>query len=296
MIAKCRIARLSRATAAAILALLLGLSACGRGEVRFAVTADEILRDYRSNPVAAEAKYLDETGKIAGQVSTVEPRDKGRAILRLAGLGSSSEQVSCMFTGNKALAALAGLRGGQEVTVIGKVIPYNAKYGVRLADCTLDLEIKVKELGEPKTKPEPKQETARVPAYVPPVSSGDQYSSISAVVEAWSQAHNNRDMALFSSLFADQVQFYAKTYSRNRCVEEKHKLLSTKYPDFRQETSDLSLSELPGGQIRADFLKVVYYSGKSNTYQAYLILDNQSGRWQITKESDLTTERNLKLR
>lgn len=115
--------------AALLLILLIGLSACGRDELSFAVTADDILGEYRVNQVAAEAKYLDTSGKVAGRVGSLEPRDQGRAILRLVGLGVTPEQVSCMFSGNKAMQALAGLRAGQEVTVIGKVMSYNANTG-----------------------------------------------------------------------------------------------------------------------------------------------------------------------
>ena len=61
--------------AALLLILLIGLSACGRDELSFAVTADDILGEYRVNQVAAEAKYLDTSGKVAGRVGSLEPRD-----------------------------------------------------------------------------------------------------------------------------------------------------------------------------------------------------------------------------
>lgn len=274
--------------AALLLILLIGLSACGRDELSFAVTADDILGEYRVNQVAAEAKYLDTSGKVAGRVGSLEPRDQGRAILRLVGLGVTPEQVSCMFSGNKAMQALAGLRAGQEVTVIGKVMSYNAKYGLRLSNCAVDLEVK-SGVGQA-TGAKPAQEEA--PSLVPPVIGSAERAAISALVEIWSRAHNEKNMEAFQSLYAPRVEFYLQTYPRAHCVGVKQELLTVKHPDFYQESTEPSLSILANGQVRADFTKVVCQAGKSKSYQAYLILEKQAGRWQIVKERDLTTDGN----
>ena len=269
---------------ALIVLLLVGLSACGHGELSFAVTADEIIVEYRLNQVAAETKYLNRYGKVSGRVDLLEPRDKGRAILRLVGLKTSPDQVSCMFSGGKSLQDLADLQAGQEVTVIGKVISYNVKHGVRLSNCSLDLEVKTG------TKLASAKESAS--SYVPPVISSADQAAILALVETWNRAHNEKNMDLFKSLYAPRVQFYLKTCPRTYCIEVKEELLTIKHPDFYQETTLPSLSNLSGGLVRADFTKVVYQADTSKSYQAYLILKNQSGRWQIVKESDLTTDGN----
>ena len=303
-------------TLAVLLALLLVLSACGkgRGGLRFAVTADGILGEYRDNRAAAEAKYLDQTGKIAGQLGYLEPRERGRAILRLTGRETLGEFVSCMFTGEEALATLSGLSAGQEVIVIGKVLTYDTRYGGRLADCTLDLEIAGKADEQKETDPEMENRLESLPEREPEVvvlpqrrlepepepeppyvtsfwdeeegdeEQGETYQEIAAVIDAWTRAHNDKDMRLFSSLYADRVDFYTAKQSRAECVKVKQQLLSTKYADFYQETYDLSLSQINPSQVRAAFLKVTYSEGVSSTYESWLVLDNQSGRWQIVKE------------
>lgn len=121
-------------------------------------------------------------------------------------------------------------------------------------------------------------------------------AAIVAVVNDWTQAHNEKDLRLFSSLYADQVVFYTESYSRAQCLKAKQRLLTVTYPSFHQENQKISLRNLGAGRVRAEFIKVVHYSNQSDSYEAYLVLEKQGNDWRIIKESDLTTERNLGLR
>lgn len=295
--------------------LMLAMWSCRRqnGGLSFAVTADEILREYRDDITRAELRYLDKTGKIAGLVGRVQPRERGRVIMQITGKDYVEGAISCMFAGDEAVSGLRGLRAGQEVTVIGKVLGHDPVYGIRIADCTLDLEITGKLTPEPAPEPEPEPEPEPKPEYVPeavalPAPKPDirsmpdnaqttiddqTWEDISSVVDEWTTAHNDKDFYLFRTLYSDVVNFYNKVYSNEGAVAVKQSLLTGKYADFYQETYDLELRRHQDDKIRADFLKVVYSSGSSNTYQAYLILEKQYGSWQIVKESDLTTDRHL---
>lgn len=298
--------------------IILALWSCtGRSkELSFAVTADEMLRDYRKDLTSAKLRYLDKTGKISGIIVQIEPRERGRVILHMRGREHIQGSVSCMFAGEKAVAGLGGLMAGQEITVIGKVLEYHPGYGIRMADCTLDLDIKRKVtlIPEPESEPVHEPELELEPDYEPQVVVIPAYEpdfgrppdntqttiddqtreAISSMVDDWTTAHNDKDFFLFSTLYSDKVNFYNKVYSNEVAVAEKQRLLNGKYADFYQEIYDLELMPDQGDRIRADFLKVVYSSGSSNTYQAYLIFDNQYGSWQIAKESDLTTDRHMR--
>lgn len=233
---------------AALLAIMLMLGSCGRdrGTPSFAVTADQILSEFRDNPEVAETKYSEKTGKIAGWVNSLEPQKRSSVILRVRGIESSGGYVFCLFTGKKALAQLSGVRVGQEITVIGKVLGYDLNYGIRVADCALDLEVKEKPVPAPKPDPEPEPERQESKAPQNTSSSIDSktYAEISIAVDRWNRAHNEKDFDLFSDVYADYVNFYNKNYSNSRVVEEKRHLLTGKYTDFYQETYGLTLRKI----------------------------------------------------
>ena len=102
----------------------------------------------------------------------------------------------------------------------------------------------------------------------------------------------NKD--LFSSLYADQVSYYGKDMTGNKAASEKNQLLSNSYKGYVQEISDISVKNTSDGKTQIDFTKKSIFKGKTDSFKAYLVVENVNGVWKIIKESDETTDRNLK--
>ena len=62
--------------------------------------------------------------------------------------------------------------------------------------------------------------------------------SVSQVASLWSQYHNDRNIIKLTSLYANQVNYYQSSYTKEQIKTSKEKLLN-KYPDFRQEISNV---------------------------------------------------------
>ena len=119
-------------------------------------------------------------------------------------------------------------------------------------------------------------------------------SEISKVATEWNRAHNEVNKDLFSSLYADQVSYYGKDMTGNKAASEKNQLLSNSYKGYVQEISDISVKNTSDGKTQIDFTKKSIFKGKTDSFKAYLVVENVNGVWKIIKESDETTDRNLK--
>jgi len=120
---------------------------------------------------------------------------------------------------------------------------------------------------------------------------------IDAVITVWNNAHNQKDMNAFNSVFADRVDFYSKNLSRSEVVDIKSELLNETYPEFAQNLPYDTVYNFNDAQgtVRADFTKQVSVRGETTPYQAYLVLKKYPSGWLIIKESDKTTDKNLRL-
>jgi len=118
-------------------------------------------------------------------------------------------------------------------------------------------------------------------------------NKIKAVVQRWSNAHNEKDFAAFSEVFAPKVRYYTQTFSKEACVKSKLKLLTGS--DFHQDiTSDMTVSVYSSGTIKCDFTKTVTLHSKTKSYPSYLLLIEDEGDYLVSGESDQITDRNLK--
>lgn len=113
-------------------------------------------------------------------------------------------------------------------------------------------------------------------------------------VYSWNDAHNDVDLDSFGKLFADRVSFYGSSISKEKVVSTKNQQLTGRYAGYSQSVSDLSLSTLPSGSVRVDFVKKTHYQGKNESFKAYLELTKSQGTWKITQESDATTDKNIR--
>lgn len=114
------------------------------------------------------------------------------------------------------------------------------------------------------------------------------------VAYLWSQYHNDRDINRLSSLYANQVTYYQSSYTIEQIKSSKEKLLN-KYPDFRQEISNVSVKN-ESSYYAVYFDKKVWTDMQNapKTYPSYLYVKMIDGSWKIITESDQITDENLK--
>ena len=118
-------------------------------------------------------------------------------------------------------------------------------------------------------------------------------SKIKQIASLWSACHNNRDLYQLYLLYANNVRYYQSDYSRDQIHESKEKLMN-KYPDFKQEISNLSVKK-EDSYYKVSFDKKVWTDSQTapKTYPSYLHVKMIDGSLKIIAESDLVTDKNL---
>lgn len=118
-------------------------------------------------------------------------------------------------------------------------------------------------------------------------------ASFKKIVMSWNDAHNRNDMASFTELFEDEVNFYHTILPKIALIQKKKDLLK-KYPNFNQQISGEILSEkLSENEVKCSFSKEVNVNSKVTYYPSYLILKKSDGDWKISVEGDLVTDKNI---
>lgn len=126
---------------------------------------------------------------------------------------------------------------------------------------------------------------------------GNDYKMIMDNIEGWNYLHNSENYVSRTSLeclYASTVEFYGQKMDAYKCVTLFAKMLK-KYESFSQKIKgDVSFTKLSDNLIRCDFIKEVETNGIYKDYEAYLVFKKESSWWYIVKESDKTTDFNLK--
>ena len=126
-----------------------------------------------------------------------------------------------------------------------------------------------------------------------PEADPKERADFSAYVQDWNDAHNKKDVAAFSRMYADSLVFYGDRTSKNACIEKKLSAFR-KQPDFLQRIPDaIAVQEVGTDQVRCDFSKQVSSNGEARTYAGYLIFERMGDTWRIVNEGDKTTDKNL---
>ena len=114
------------------------------------------------------------------------------------------------------------------------------------------------------------------------------------VAEKWNMYHQRMNADGLAPLYADEVYYYHETYTPKRITENKRGLF-LKYPEFRQEISNVECSFMTDGSAKVTFSKEVITKtgGKPKSYPSYLVMKKIGGVWKITVESDEVTDANL---
>ncbi len=108
----------------------------------------------------------------------------------------------------------------------------------------------------------------------------------------WNGAHNTRDVAILSDIYADTVRFYGMTLDRNTCLLKDLETMQ-KDKDFEQAISGPITVEPAAGGLKASFLKHVVSKGKNYDFPSYLLFAKRHGRYVIVAESDVVTDKNI---
>lgn len=110
------------------------------------------------------------------------------------------------------------------------------------------------------------------------------------ILDQWTTALNEKDLARLEGLYADKLIFYAKQSSRAECIAQKRaRLLSGKY--FHQEiTTQPIISIYSSGMIKVSFVKKITSGKVVRDYNAYLLLKQGDTGHKIVGESDLVVD------
>lgn len=113
---------------------------------------------------------------------------------------------------------------------------------------------------------------------------------VHAVVDAWTEAHNDMDLPSLEQLYAEEVTFYGKRVSKTNCLNIKSKLFQA--PKFvSQEIVSKPFAKVYDTEvIRTSFVKRMTSGTIVTDYDAYLLLKRIDGKLRIIGESDLTTD------
>lgn len=243
------------------------------------LSVDELMSAYESNKLAAERTYSGKVVQISGVIYSITASGEKSATVTLNGSDDSNwlKSVKCSFTGDEQLDELGKLSKGMTVSVIGVVQGEDIMSDIALENCRLaKSDVKVSPLVEP----------AQDPAI-------ERQNQLISVVQQWNQAHNSVDMNTLKTLYASKVTLYGEGMSNARAVSIKNQQLTGAYRGFQQTVSDFSIQDLWDRNPRIDFLKSVTVNGKTNSYDAYLILEESAGTWFIVVESDLSIEKKM---
>ena len=114
-------------------------------------------------------------------------------------------------------------------------------------------------------------------------------------LKSWDNLHNLRQNDDFKFEYAQSVDYYGMKMSREKVQQSKTAFLQ-KTPDYEQVSYRLKATKMDARHVRCDFLKRTLAQGKTRVYPSYLIFvtENNGTSWQIERESDQVTDKNLK--
>lgn len=118
-------------------------------------------------------------------------------------------------------------------------------------------------------------------------------TTITKLVNRWSEIHNSKNVDKFDDLYAPIVLFYGSYKEKAKCIKEKTTFLKN---TFHQEIiSPLQFKYYSSGIIKCSFTKEVTYKQKVKQYPAYLLFQKNENNYLITGESDSITDQNLNI-
>ena len=128
----------------------------------------------------------------------------------------------------------------------------------------------------------------------PASSAGVNVQRFRNCLKRWDDLHNLRQTDDMEYEYAPGVDYYGTKFSGEKVRQSKAAFLQ-KTPDYEQVSYRLKVTKMDGSHVRCDFLKRATAKGKTQVYPSYLIYVTEDNglSWQIERESDLVTDRNL---
>ena len=113
-------------------------------------------------------------------------------------------------------------------------------------------------------------------------------------LKSWDDLHNLRQNDDFKFEYAPNVDYYGMKVIREKVQQSKAAFLQ-KTPDYEQVSYRLKATKTDARHVRCDFLKRTTAQGKTRVYPSYLVYvsDDNGSSWQIERESDQVTDKNL---
>ena len=113
------------------------------------------------------------------------------------------------------------------------------------------------------------------------------------LVESWNNAHNSKDVAVFSNLFDNLVLFYGTQLDKNTCIESKLTFFKQN-PDFYEQIfGDIQIDKLNDSIVNCSFVKRVTVNQETKDYPSYLTFKRLENAWKISVEGDKVTDNNI---
>ena len=124
------------------------------------------------------------------------------------------------------------------------------------------------------------------------VNPTEETPPIEALTSQWNTNLNDHDLQSLAPLYADQVAFYSKSFSKEQVISDKNAFIK-KYPDFKQSiTGNIVLDKINDNQYSVSFPKHTSFNNKTLDVQEYLVFEKIDGSWKITHESDRVLPKN----
>lgn len=114
------------------------------------------------------------------------------------------------------------------------------------------------------------------------------------VLKRWNDGLNNRNEALLSQQYTSMIMYYGSEYSRDEVHSDHHKFFE-KHPYYYQAIGNVKVDVMNSCRVGVSFDKFVQTEpgGKYKVYNSYLRFTGYDTSWEIIREGDTTTDRNL---
>ena len=114
-----------------------------------------------------------------------------------------------------------------------------------------------------------------------------------ALVEEWNKANSSKDIEALRQLFDDDVIFYGSKMSKDACMDDKMSLFKKKADFYQQIYGDVEVETISATEVKCIFVKRVTVGGQTTDYPSYLNFRKIGGKWKISVEGDLVTDKIL---
>jgi hypothetical protein len=119
----------------------------------------------------------------------------------------------------------------------------------------------------------------------------DEHKQIHKLVDEWCRAHNNWKVHKLRLLYAGKVLYYGQWTDVEKVVAEKSSYFRPRDAFSLRIASTLTITPLTAVVKKCEFVKEVFFRGKTDRTPAYLLVLMKGYEPEILGESDLISDR-----